>query len=255
MRRTLGTLSVLLSLAVIPVAAQETHTSAPTRRPMTFDDVIALRSVNDAQISPDGKWVAYTVTRADLEQNAADADIWLTSTAGEFPSRLTTNKKSDTSPRWSPDGKRLAFISAREEKPQLFVMSPFGGEPERLTENKGGVRALAWMLVAGAVLVIGLGATATLVLIRANTDTIPKVTDISAKTSGDAVTFTWRADAGLGPNDLYQITTSDGGSSIQTAAAYRVDAKAGDRVCITVTVNREGKTGESSGEKCVDFGA
>jgi dipeptidyl aminopeptidase/acylaminoacyl peptidase len=144
MRRALGTLSTLVFLAAAPMAAQEAHTAAATPRPMTFDDVIALRSVNDAQISPDGRWVAYTVSRADLEQNAADADIWLASTAGEFPSRLTTNKKSDTSPRWSPDGKRLAFISAREEKPQLFVMSPFGGEPERLTENKGGVRAIAW---------------------------------------------------------------------------------------------------------------
>ena len=116
-----------------------------------------------------------------------------------------------------------------------------------------GVRALAWMLVAGAVLVIGLGTTATLVLIRANTNTIPQVTDISATTSSGAVTFTW-SDPGLGPNDSYQITSSDGGSSLQTAAAYSVDAKAGDRVCITVTVNREGKTGESSGQKCVDFG-
>src|SRR3954471_21494399 len=131
MRRTLGTLgtlSVFLLLTAALVEAQEAHTVAAAPRPMTCDDVIALRSVNDAQISPDGKWVAYTVTRADLEQNASDADIWLASTAGEFPSRLTTSKKSDTPPRWSPDGKRLAFISAREDKPQLFLMSPFGGE-------------------------------------------------------------------------------------------------------------------------------
>lgn len=143
MRRTLGTLSALLLLAS-PTSAQEAHSVPAPRRAMTFDDVMALRAVSDAQISPDGRWVAYTVTRADLEQNASDADIWVVSTTGEPPIRLTTNKKSDTSPRWSPDGKRLAFISAREEKPQLFVMSPFGGEPERLTENKGGVRALAW---------------------------------------------------------------------------------------------------------------
>jgi serine/threonine protein kinase len=116
-----------------------------------------------------------------------------------------------------------------------------------------GMQALAWVLVASAVLVIGLGATATLVLIKANTDVIPKVTDISAATSVDAVTFSW-SDPGLRANDSYQITTNTGGSSIQTAAAYRVDAKSGDRVCITVTVNREGKTGGPSGEKCVDFG-
>jgi dipeptidyl aminopeptidase/acylaminoacyl peptidase len=111
---------------------------------MTIEDVLALRAVNDAQISPDGQWVAYTVTRADMEQNANDADLWLVSTKGGTPVRLTTNKKSDTAPRWSPDGRQLAFISAREEKPQLYLISPFGGEPERITENKGGVRSAAW---------------------------------------------------------------------------------------------------------------
>ena len=136
---------VLLALAPEGVArGQETHSTTATPRPMTFDDVIALRSVADPQLSPDGQWVAYTVTRADLEQNAGDADIWVASTLGEFPSRLTTHKKSDTSPRWSPDGRRIAFVSAREEKPQLFVMPAFGGEPERLTEHKGGVRTIAW---------------------------------------------------------------------------------------------------------------
>ena len=147
MRRMLYTLAALLLLGAGPAAmvhAQAAQTRAAAARHMTVDDVIALRTVNDAQISPDGKWVAYTVTHADLEQNASDADIWLASTLGEAPTRLTTNKKSDTSPRWSPDGKRIAFISAREEKPQLFIMSPFGGEPERLTENKGGIRAIAW---------------------------------------------------------------------------------------------------------------
>ena len=151
MRRTFVVLSVVLSVVLPfglasapPAAAQETHARATSPRRMTYDDVIALRSVSDPQISPDGKWVAYTVARADLEQNASDADIWLASTLGEFPSRLTTHKKSDTSPRWSPDGRRIAFISAREEKPQLFLMPAFGGEPERLTEHKGGVRQIAW---------------------------------------------------------------------------------------------------------------
>jgi dipeptidyl aminopeptidase/acylaminoacyl peptidase len=143
-RRTLAALLVLSFLPAIAAKAQETPPRAAPPRRMTFDDVIALRSVSDAQISPDGKWTAYTVARADLEQNASDADIWLASTLGEFPSRLTTSRKSDSSPRWSPDSRRIAFISAREEKPQIFLMSAFGGEPERLTEHKGGVRQIAW---------------------------------------------------------------------------------------------------------------
>ena len=142
--RTLSTSLLLATLTAADAGGQETSARASAPRRMTFDDVIALRSVSDAQISPDGKWVAYTVTRADLEQNASDADIWLASTLGESPSRLTTHKKSDTSPRWSPDARRIAFISAREEKSQIFLMSAFGGEPERLTEHKGGVRQIAW---------------------------------------------------------------------------------------------------------------
>lgn len=116
-----------------------------------------------------------------------------------------------------------------------------------------GMRALAWVLVASAALVIALGATAILVLIRANTDGIPKVTDIAAKTSVDSIKFSW-ADPGLKANDSYQVSTRDGQSSIQTTADFVTGAKAGDRVCITVTVNRGGRIGPPSGEKCVDFG-
>jgi dipeptidyl aminopeptidase/acylaminoacyl peptidase len=147
--RRLGSLGLVGTLAVFgasTVGAQgaQSAQSAQSARRMTFDDVIALRNVGDAQISPDGQWVAYVVSRADLDQNASDADIWLVSAKGGEPVRLTTNKKSDTQPRWSPDGKRLAFISARDDKPQLFLLSPFGGEPERLTESKGGVRQFQW---------------------------------------------------------------------------------------------------------------
>ncbi|MCU1556097.1 MAG: serine/threonine protein kinase [Microbacteriaceae bacterium] len=130
------------------------------------------------------------------------------------------------------------------------IGGPSSGAPP-IAQSRG-MQALAWVLVASAVLVIGLGATATLVLIKANTDAIPKVTDISATSSTDAVTFNW-SDPGLRSSDSYQVATSQGGSSTQRATAYRVAAKSGDRVCITVVVNREGKTGESSGEKCVDF--
>jgi hypothetical protein len=117
-----------------------------------------------------------------------------------------------------------------------------------------GMRLLAWGLVASAVLVIALGATATFVLIRANSDAIPQVTDIVATAGVDAIKFSW-TDPGLGTDDSYQVTTSDGRSALQTSSDYFAkDAKAGDRVCITVAVNRQGKTGPPSAEKCVDFG-
>ena len=114
-------------------------------RAMTFEDVLALKAVGDAQASPDGRWVAYVLTTADLKENVTNPDVWLVSAApGAEPVRLTTSKKSDNHPRWSPDGRRLAFISAREEKPQIFLISPFGGEAERLTESKTGVQSFQW---------------------------------------------------------------------------------------------------------------
>ena len=117
---------------------------AQQKRVMTFEDVLAVKSVSDVQVSPDGKWVVYVVTSADMKEDANDADVWLGSTTGGEPVRLTTNKKNDNQPRWSPDGKRIAFVSAREEKPQIFVMSPFGGEAEKLTDSKSGVQSFQW---------------------------------------------------------------------------------------------------------------
>jgi dipeptidyl aminopeptidase/acylaminoacyl peptidase len=111
---------------------------------MTFEDVLAIKGVADAQISPDGRWIAYVVTTVSLKENAPDADIWLISTGGGAPLRLTTSKKNDSQPRWSPDGRRIAFVSAREERPQIFLISPFGGEAERLTESKSGIQSFQW---------------------------------------------------------------------------------------------------------------
>ncbi len=114
-----------------------------------------------------------------------------------------------------------------------------------------GIRAFAWVLVAAAVLVLALGTIATLVLVRATSTDIPTVVDVQAATKDGTVAFSW-ADPGLKGEDSYQISTNTGESSIQRSPAFTVDAEPGDRVCITVTVNRDGKTGSPSSEKCVD---
>ena len=137
MKQLAALVTLSLSILVLPALAQQ-------KRAMTFDDILALKSVSDAQVAPDGKWVAYVVTSMDMKENASDADVWLVSTAGGEPTRLTTSKKTDTQPRWSPDGKRLAFISAREDKPQIFLISPFGGEAEKLTDSKSGIASFQW---------------------------------------------------------------------------------------------------------------
>jgi dipeptidyl aminopeptidase/acylaminoacyl peptidase len=120
-------------------------TSAQQKRPMTPEEVIALKQVSDPQISPDGRYVAYVVTTADMKEDAADPDIWMVPIAGGDPVRLTTSNKRDTEPRWSPDSRRLAFISTRDDnKGQIFLISPFGGEAQKLTDSKTAVQSFAW---------------------------------------------------------------------------------------------------------------
>jgi dipeptidyl aminopeptidase/acylaminoacyl peptidase len=137
MKRAFTLVAISVSLFITTAMAQQ-------KRPMTFDDVLAVKNVSDAQVSPDGRWVAYVVSKVDMKENASDADLWLVATAGGEPIRLTTSKKNDSQPRWSPDGRRIAFISAREERPQVFLISPTGGEAERLTESKSGVQSFQW---------------------------------------------------------------------------------------------------------------
>lgn len=114
-------------------------------------------------------------------------------------------------------------------------------------------RALTWFIVIASVLVVALAATAVFALTRANKSGsgIPTVTDISATRSANTVHFTWK-DPGLADSDRYQIQVVGGTSSIQLSPQFVVDASVGETICITVAVNRDGKTGNPSAEKCVD---
>jgi serine/threonine protein kinase len=116
------------------------------------------------------------------------------------------------------------------------------------------MRSLAWALIAAAVvLVLVLGVLAVSALIRAGSSDIPTVSDISSRITDDTVTFSW-TDPGLQAGDTYQVTANDGSPPAQQReASFTVDSEPGERVCITVAVNREGKTGPPSGEKCADI--
>jgi serine/threonine protein kinase len=110
-----------------------------------------------------------------------------------------------------------------------------------------------WLIVVGSVLVAALIATVLVVVLRQGSggSGIPTVSDISASLSGETVRFSWK-DPGLADSDRYQIQVVDGTSSIQLSPSFVVDGTPGDTVCITVAVNRDGKTGDPSAEKCVD---
>src|SRR4051812_16064063 len=97
-------LLVSISALTAPVTAQE-------KRPMTTDDLLKTRRLTDPQISPDGKWIAYTVTEVNTPENRTDSDIWLVAAAGDQARQLTHSPKHDRHPRWSPDGRWIAFES------------------------------------------------------------------------------------------------------------------------------------------------
>ena len=109
-------------------------------------DLTRIHFVSDAQVSPDGRVVAFVVTRLSEERDEYLSQIWLVDGAGGEPRRFTTGPRRDTAPRWSPDGTRLAFVSEREgkKKGQLHVMPATGGEPIRLTDLRHGVSAPEW---------------------------------------------------------------------------------------------------------------
>ena len=122
-----------LLLAAPLVAAEE----QPARRPMTPEDLWAMQRVGSPTLSPDGKQVAFTVTAYSIEENKGDSDLWLVPTDGSAaPRRMTWNKGPDSGPVWSPDGRKIAFLSKRgeQESSQLYILHLDGGEAEPVTD-------------------------------------------------------------------------------------------------------------------------
>jgi dipeptidyl aminopeptidase/acylaminoacyl peptidase len=117
------------------------------KRLVKVDDLFEIRDVGDPQISPDGDWVAYTVRQPDPKTDKNETDIYMTRWDGSQTIRLTTSKGAETTPRFSPDGRFIAFLSDRdydEETDQVWLLNRAGGEAERITEFKGGVLDIAW---------------------------------------------------------------------------------------------------------------
>jgi len=114
-----------------------------TKRAITFDDLVSLHRISDPQISPDGKWVAYTVATPDKAANRTVRNIWLVAVAGGEPRQLTRSGR-DMMPRWSPDGSRLAFLSSRDGGMQIYLIALEGGEATKLTSISTGADSVMW---------------------------------------------------------------------------------------------------------------
>ncbi len=110
----------------------------------TIDESLSMKSVAGAQISPDGRYVAYSVTQTNWDENDFISQIWIAVTATGERYQLTNGKKSATGPQWSPDSRRIAFTSDRDGKRQIYLISPSGGEATQLTAEDSGVGGIAW---------------------------------------------------------------------------------------------------------------
>ncbi|HEX4953184.1 MAG TPA: S9 family peptidase [Thermoanaerobaculia bacterium] len=142
MRPWLLTLALLWPLS--PALAAETP---PVKRAMTPEDLWAMERVGGAAVSPDGRWAVYSLSVFSVESNKSNADLWLVPTDGsQPPRRLTWNEGSDGSPTWSPDGRRIAFVSKRGETPPQLYLLPLdgGGEAEPVTDLPVGPAVPRW---------------------------------------------------------------------------------------------------------------
>src|SRR3954470_21897615 len=130
----------LALLALIAIAAPVLAAG----RPMTIDDLLAVKGVADPQVSPDGKLVVYVVSEIDRDKNKGSSDLWLVPTDGGDPRRLTTAPGADNHPRFSPDGKTIAFTSSRGGSTQVWLLPLDGGEARPLTKLPIDVSGPIW---------------------------------------------------------------------------------------------------------------
>ena len=120
--------------------------AADALRPLEVDDYFALKYVGSPVVSPDGQWVAYTVSAQDLEKDSRETRVWMVSMAGGEPLPMTAKGSSAWGPAWSPDSTHLSFIAISKDSDasQVFTLDLRGGERVQMTNVAGGVEGYEW---------------------------------------------------------------------------------------------------------------
>ena len=124
------------------VAAQQAN-----RHPLTLDDIARIADVRDPQCSSDGRWIAYVVSTIDVKEDKSTSHIWMVGVDGKDDRQITVSQDSESSPRWSPDGKYLSFTSSRPgtaKGNQVWLLDRSGGEAFQLTDVKGRLQSYEW---------------------------------------------------------------------------------------------------------------
>ena len=134
--------AAILTLAVLLVPG----VVSAQKRALAVDDVYNIKDVRDPERSPDGKWVAFVVSRAIKDTDKNDSDVWMASWDGTQEIQLTSSPDSESQPRWSPDNKYLSFVSSRQgaKGGQLWLMNRAGGEAIKVSDVRGGISEYAW---------------------------------------------------------------------------------------------------------------
>jgi dipeptidyl aminopeptidase/acylaminoacyl peptidase len=132
-------------LALCAVLGSSVFAADMPRHPMGVADLLSLHRLSDPQISPDGKWVLYTIADVVEGENRTNSDVWIIAADGSGQARALTNSpRHDRHARWSPDGKWIAFESMREGTSQIFLLPIDGGEPRKLTTLSTGASQPIW---------------------------------------------------------------------------------------------------------------